>query len=172
MNDLSNLFIYFAKYPTSLLKFFTCIGFAILLLGIVCKPVRDNIDLLLLYCIIGPIGFVLTYICPKYIKINITDQEEESTNKRTVTIQGKIWALVDLLFHFIPFILLVIAVKRGWYVIPKDKHNIAAINAFLIFLVYFIIVDVSNVYSAQHCDNYVLWASLAGLISYIFITST
>ena len=105
-------------------------------------PLRKFQDsLLILSLIVSLGGFVITYIYPKMFKINLKYKRKDVELKIT----GKIAKLIDLAFHHLPLLLLLILYN------PKIKSD----NLYLalsIIILYLLINDPFQLY-AFNCSN-------------------
>jgi hypothetical protein len=103
------------------------------------RKFQDSVLLLTLFVSIG--GFIITYLHPKYVKLNL----KWNGYDRELKISGKMLKLIDLAFHQLPLVLLLMLYN------PKIKSDNMLLAALVLFI-YFIIADPIKVYSFD-CEN-------------------
>jgi len=117
---------YFIENPSHVFQYFSlwC-----LILFFFTPIVHPYVNVLLLFCIIVPLGSWFTQVCPGYIKLN----DHQKYNKTF---------LLDWLFHKLPFIILII------YYYKNNLHGtLTNVSGTLIFIIiYLIIYDAYKVY--------------------------
>ena len=110
-------------------------------------PLRKFQDSLLILAVIVSIGgFILTYIHPKYYKMKLRWNDYD----REIVAKGKMAKILDLVFHQLPLLLLVIL-----YNTKMKGDNL--ILAFMILVVYLLISDPVKYYNIDCSNNKGKW---------------
>jgi hypothetical protein len=151
--------IFYSTFP--FLTFWGLVIQALYYLGPL-RKFQESVLLLTIFISIG--GFILIYFHPKLVKLNLKYNGE----LRELTISGKMLKIIDLAFHQLPLILLLILYN------PKIKTDNMWL-ALMTFVVYFLIADPIKAYSidckdkkGQHICSLLLTINIL-LIGFFFI---
>jgi hypothetical protein len=143
----------YLKHPLNVLRYMTFIGLVLFLLA---PWIYKYVNLLLLYCFITPIGASLIYICPKYYKI--------SPGK---IITGKIAISMDIIYHWIPFFIIVYFFRN--YYKKQPSCNLSTNVSIVIITLYILLADIEGLYDV--CPITGVLTCLIGFCLYLLLVS-